>query len=138
MAPTLRPAALTSMSISPNWLATIRGRAGYLVTPTALLYFTGGFAFADVDYTGSAANEPPSTYVFASTSFSKTVPGYVLGGGLEWALWNHWSVRAEYLFHRLNTSTGVVVPVAGFPPPSGFSWSDTDLHTVRVGGSYKF
>ncbi len=140
--PTVRPAALTSMSIGPNWLATVRGRIGYLVTPTALLYFTGGFAFADVDYTASANNEPPSTYV-SSTSFSKTVPGYVLGGGFEWALWNHWSVRAEYLFHRLNTSTAVAVSptdTVTFPPPLGssFSWSDTDLHTVRVGGSYKF
>jgi outer membrane immunogenic protein len=130
------------MSIGTNWLATVRGRIGYLVTPTALLYFTGGVAFADVDYAASANNEPPSTYV-SSTSFSMTVPGYVLGAGFEWALWSHWSVRAEYLFHRLNTSTAVAVSptdTVTFPPPLGssFSWSDTDLHTVRVGASYKF
>jgi outer membrane immunogenic protein len=142
--PTARPTALTSMSIGPNWLATIRGRVGYLVVPNALLYFTGGAAWADVDYTASANNEPtrPDRYV-SSTSFSKTVSGYVLGGGLEWALWSNWSIRAEYLFYHLNTSTAVVVPptdTALFPPPlgSGFSWSGTDLHTVRVGASYKF
>ena len=83
--PAVRPTALTSMSIGLNWLATIRGRVGYLVAPRALAYFTGGAAFADVDYAASAANEPPSTYL-ASTTFSKTVFGYVLGGGVEWAL----------------------------------------------------
>ena len=94
--PGVRPAALTSMSLGLNWLATVRGRIGYLVTPTALAYFTGGAAFADVDYSASANNEPPSTYV-SSTSFSKTVTGYVLGGGLEWALWNQLVAQSRVL-----------------------------------------
>jgi len=137
----VRPGTNTGMSMDPNWLATIRGRAGYLITPTALLYFTGGFAFADVGYSASATNEG-ATYN-ASSSFSKTVNGYVLGGGLEWSIWSNWSVRAEYLYYRLNTSTAVNALNTGpgaFPPPLGsrFSWSDTDLHTVRVGGSYRF
>ena len=55
--PGLRPGTDASMSIDPHWLATIRGRVGYLVTPTALLYFTGGFAFADVGLFASARNE---------------------------------------------------------------------------------
>ena len=140
--PTIRPNALTSMSLGFDWLATIRGRIGYLVTPTALLYFTGGGAWAGVDYTASANNEPPSTYV-STASFSKTVSGYVLGGGLEWAFLNHWSVRAEYLFYHLNTGANVIAPNSGpgvFVPAisSGFVWNDTDLHTVRIGGSYKF
>jgi outer membrane immunogenic protein len=138
--PTLRPAALTSMNFDPKWLATIRGRIGYLVVPNALLYFTGGGAWADVDYSASATNEPPSTYI-ASTSFSKTASGYVLGGGLEWALWSQWSVRAEYLFYHLNTSTSVVVPesTGNFPSnPTAFSWNNTEIQTVRVGASYKF
>jgi outer membrane immunogenic protein len=139
--PAVRPGTATSMSIEPKWLATIRGRIGYLVVPNALLYFTGGGAWADVDYSASATNEPPSTYV-ASTSFSKTASGYVLGGGLEWALWSHqWSVRAEYLFYHLNTATSTVVPesTGNFPTnPSGFSWNNTEIQLVRVGASYKF
>jgi outer membrane immunogenic protein len=139
--PGLRPGTLTSMSMGPDWLATVRGRIGYLVTPSALLYFTGGGAWGDVHYSASATNEPPSSYVAAS-SFSKTASGYVLGGGLEWALWNNWSLRTEYLFYRLNTSAAATAfnTVPGLDPrlASGFSWSDTDIHTVRVGASYKF
>ena len=129
------------MSIDPDWLATVRGRIGYLVVPNALLYFTGGAAFADVDYTASANNEPPSTYV-SGTSFSKTVSGYVLGGGLEWALWSYWSLRAEYLFYHLNTSNRVVAfdSTGNFTHffASGFSWNNLEIQTVRVGASYKF
>ena len=67
----------------------------------------------------------------------------MLGGGLEWALWSDWLLRTEYSFDRLNTSamaTAFNTGPGAFPPPlgSGFSWSDTDIHTVRVGASYKF
>jgi outer membrane immunogenic protein len=141
----VRPTALTSMSIEPNWLATVRGRIGYLVVPTALLYFTGGGAWANVDYTASANNEVarPDRFL-TSASFSKTASGYVLGGGLEWAFWSNWSLRAEYLYYHLNTSTTAVAfdssGTGNFPPPLGshFSWDDIKLQTVRVGASYKF
>jgi outer membrane immunogenic protein len=138
----VRPGSETSMSIDPDWLATVQGRIGYLVTPNALLYFTGGGAWADVKYSASAINEPAAAAPYAAaTSFSKTVSGYVLGGGLEWALWNHWSVRAEYLFYHLNATNGVVVSesTGNFPAnPSGFSWGNLDIQTARVGASYKF
>src|SRR4029078_2957677 len=48
--PTIRPNALTSMSLGFDWLATIRGRIGYLVKPTALLYFTVGVASCGVSH----------------------------------------------------------------------------------------
>ena len=54
----VRPGTVASMSMGPDWLATVRGRIGYLVMPTALVYFTGGAAWADVDYSASATNEP--------------------------------------------------------------------------------
>ena len=98
-----RPDAHTSMSIGPDWIATVRGELAIWLCRTRW-YFTGGGAWANVQYEASAANEPPSTYL-ASTSFSKTASGYVLGGGFEWALWSsHWSLRAEYLYYHLNTS----------------------------------
>jgi outer membrane immunogenic protein len=78
----LRPATLTRMNIEENWLASVRARIGYLVTPATLVYFTGGGAWGQVGYTASATNDPPSTYI-AKSAFSKTASGYVLGGGLN-------------------------------------------------------
>ena len=36
-------------NLSLPWFGTVRGRAGYLVTPTLLLYGTAGFAYGGVD-----------------------------------------------------------------------------------------
>ena len=135
------PGSLTQMSLGLDWLATVRGRIGYLVAPSTLLYLTGGAAWADVSLTGRAHNED-SSYA-AKASLSNTASGYVLGAGVEWALGNNWMLRTEYLFYHLNTSDAVSARNTGtgdFPAPLGskFSWSDTDVHTLRVGATYKF
>ena len=142
----LRPGALTSLSLQERWLATLRGRIGYLITPVALVYFTGGGAWGKIDYAASAANEPsnpPSDRYIAASAFSKTASGYVVGGGLEYAFWNNWSVRADYLFYHLSTRAAVtaVDSTGNFPPSflSGFRWNgDTNINSVRAGVSYKF
>jgi len=134
-----RPAALTHMNIVDNWLASIRGRIGYLITPVTLVYFTGGGAWGQVGYNAFAANET-STYV-PTSAFSKTVGGYVLGGGVEYVFSNNWSVRAEYLFYRLDTGTSAIAfdSTGHFPTlPSGFTWSNSDVQSARAGVSYKF
>ena len=35
-------------NLSLPWFGTVRGRVGYLVTPTLLLYGTAGFAYGEV------------------------------------------------------------------------------------------
>jgi outer membrane immunogenic protein len=148
----VRPGAHTTLQTDLDSIATIRARAGYLVTPSLLLYGTGGFALADADLKAVAQNEPnhDPRYI-APMSTSKWVSGYVVGGGLEYAFQNRWSLRAEYLFYRLNTSDSTI---AGDPSdatgnfcrsgcanvvfPSGFTRSDTDVQAARVGVSYKF
>ena len=70
------------------WFGTVRGRAGYLVTPTLLLYGTAGFAYGDV------------------TAFqrSNTSTGWTAGGGVEWLFAPHWSAKLEYLYVDLDSS----------------------------------
>jgi outer membrane immunogenic protein len=43
--PALSASALESVTADVNWLGTVRGRLGYLVTPNFLLYATGGLAY---------------------------------------------------------------------------------------------
>jgi outer membrane immunogenic protein len=119
-------------------IATVRGRVGFAWTPNTLVYLTGGGAWGRTSYS--------STDVFfsgcpncATTSFSDTSSGYVLGGGLEWAPWsNNWIVRGEYLYYNLSGATG-----GGFPPGVGFvsanpTWSNMAVSSGRLGLSYKF
>jgi outer membrane immunogenic protein len=137
----VRPNALTSMSLKEDWLSTVRARIGYLVTPVALVYFTGGAAWGQFEYAASAINEDAS-YI-ATSGFSRLAAGYVLGGGFEYAFWDNWSARAEYLYYHLSTTAAVTTfdSSGNFPPifSSGFAWSGgTSINSIRAGVSYKF
>ncbi|HEY6258168.1 MAG TPA: outer membrane beta-barrel protein [Xanthobacteraceae bacterium] len=88
-----------------NWLATGRARVGFLVTPQFLLYGTGGFAVAAVE----ANVTPPG---FATFTETKDRWGWTAGGGGEYAFTSNWSVKAEYLFVRLQNASYFATPVA--------------------------
>ncbi len=129
--------AATTMNSTVDWLASLRGRLGYLVTPNVLAYATGGVAWGDVHYSATAAD--PGTGYLASTGFNNTSDGIVVGGGVEWAMTHNWSLRGEYLFYHLDSAAGTTVTPAAFPgAPSSFSWSHTNVGVARVGLSYKF
>ena len=128
--------SFTNMSSRLDWISSVRGRLGYLVTPTVMAYATGGAAWARTDYAATSNNG--ITYS-ASTATSATQPGFVVGGGIEWAATQHWLLRAEYLYYQFDRAPNVVAQAPGFPTfPSQFSWGDTRLNVVRAGVSYKF
>jgi outer membrane immunogenic protein len=132
--------SFTSMSSTLDWVSSIRVRLGYLVMPTLLVYGTAGGAWGKIDYAASsfAPATPPPQYA-ASTAFSNTQGGWVVGGGLEWAMTTNWLLRGEYLFYSLSGFPLVVVPAASYPGfPSGYSWSNTNVGVGRLGLSYKF
>ncbi|MBA2125760.1 porin family protein [Hyphomicrobium methylovorum] len=106
-----------------DWFSTVRGRAGIASGPW-LLYATGGVAFADID----------NRIAFDDgTSFRKdgTRTGYVVGGGLEYALSRNWTMKAEYLY--LGMGNDNLVNDEGFE-----TRVNNDIQTVRVGLNYKF
>ena len=93
-----------STSIKTDWLLTLRPRIGYTWANT-LVYLTGGLALTQLTFSQSYADNitfgvPPNGSL--STSASQTKAGWVVGGGLEQALADHWSVKAEYLFVRFD------------------------------------
>jgi outer membrane immunogenic protein len=76
------PAGCTT---SNDWLATVRGRAGYAFD-RFLPYVTGGLAAGDIK---------AATPGFAGAT--QTNAGWTVGGGVELALTNNWTAKAEYL-----------------------------------------
>jgi len=125
-----------------DWLGTVRGRAGVLWTPNLLAYATGGFAYAHVERTWTAAfaTAVPTTW---SGSGSDTLFGWTVGGGLEWALGNGWSLGGEYLFVKLDggdsflttTQTGAC---DGTNCLVRVTPDDVTEHIVRAKLNYKF
>jgi outer membrane immunogenic protein len=128
-----------------DYFGTVRGRLGWLATPTLLIYGTGGLAYGGVNVTtGFAAQETLLPAVAASTSFSDTRIGWTAGGGVEWMFWPNWSAKVEYLYYDLGsvTTTGVVTqPTAG-----GATLAAAATHTtarfngnlIRAGLNYHF
>jgi outer membrane immunogenic protein len=138
---------------------TVRGRLGYLPTENLLAYVTGGLAYGRVERTASyaAANggsisivngsfslncaSPPTGTCFAGSS-NNTAIGWTFGGGLEYALGQMWSVKAEYMHLSLNSRSLTEVapaPNAGSTPSTlNANYSQTNIDTVRVGLNYHF
>jgi outer membrane immunogenic protein len=124
-----------------QWFGTVRGRAGFLVSPTLMLYGTGGLAYGKVSASDNATlvidtGNGPVTGT-NSVSASKTKVGWTLGAGVEGALFDtrNWTWKVEYLYVDLGSlsGSGAAVPIFGT-----YNWSArfTD-NIVRVGLNYR-
>ena len=138
-----------------EWLGTLRGRLGVDVG-SALIYGTGGFAWAKTDgeqvATFNGGIVPPNqggggpAGLHAVSSDSKWATGWTVGGGVELALSKSWSIKGEYLYvdlgdanyNYVGTKTGIGGGAAGDPHTTDGFRGDLDLHTVKVGVNYKF
>jgi outer membrane immunogenic protein len=106
---------------SNGWLSTVRGRLGYSVD-RLLPFVTGGLAVGDI-----RASTP------GLPGASQTNAGWTAGGGLEYALTEKWSVKAEYLhvdLGKFNCGTSCGVSAT----------DNVSLRTdmVRAGLNYRF
>lgn len=111
------PGAPVAQSL--DMFGTIRGRLGYAMD-RFLPYFTGGAAWATTNYTG------PWGWSSDSTTW-----GWTIGGGVEYAVTNNWTFKAEYLYLDFD-GTNYVYP-NGDQISNGF-----DLSTIKAGVNYKF
>jgi outer membrane immunogenic protein len=89
-----------------NWIATIRGRAGWLMHPDTMLYLTGGGAWAHIKASANPNGFLSDTTGFTTKTLSKTKSGWVFGGGMEHRFTPNWSVGIEALYHNFGHSTG--------------------------------
>ena len=85
-------------------LGTVRARFGYLVTPNALVYGTGGFAFGETDLNAtyfSPAFKPVLNLGGSWLGYVDMSRGWAAGAGVEWLFLPKWSIKAEYLYYDL-------------------------------------
>ena len=131
----------SSGSVTTDWLVTIRPRVGWAFD-RFLVYGTGGLA---VTHQHNSLTDIDSTTVggvigtFNATS-SQTV-GWTAGGGIEYAIANNWSVKAEYLyldFGDVTGSAGGGVSGLGLDSASVSVTSHLTANIVRAGLNYQF
>jgi len=91
-----------------TWLATLRGRIGWLMDPDTMIYGTGGVAWGGIKDRANP-NGLGSTSAITNKSVSRTRTGWVAGGGIEHILggaWSHWTLGIEALFVDFGSFTG--------------------------------
>jgi outer membrane immunogenic protein len=133
---------------SIDYLGTVRGRLGFLFTPTLLVYGTGGLAYGGAN---ASANFLATDTLFASqavitgSTYSDTLVGWTAGAGLEWMFAPHWSAKVEYLYYDLGRLSGQP-GLAGVSTAAGAAYGaiaaqnnvSFNGHIVRAGLNYHF
>jgi outer membrane immunogenic protein len=104
-----------------DWFGTVRGRVGVTITPTLLIYGTGGFAYGE--------------FRSGVTESSAIQTGWTAGGGVEWMFMPNWSAKLEYLYSDISGGD-----VNGFNAGIGINNvnNHTRWNTVRAGVNYHF
>jgi outer membrane immunogenic protein len=134
------PDDIDSSSIKMLRDGSIRGRAGFLVVPSVLVYGTAGVAYQRVEanLTCSFAGPwcfPPVFSDILSDTRSETLRGWTAGGGLEWMVHDGWLLRGEYRYSDLGSFS-----------PTFFAGTQNDVFTnihvvtqeATFGIGYKF
>jgi outer membrane immunogenic protein len=89
-----------------NWFGTVRGRVGY-AWGRILFYATGGLAYGGVKIagtntvSGAVAGAPFLSVI--GIGHSQVNAGWTVGAGLEGALGDRWTWKAEYLYLDLGS-----------------------------------
>jgi outer membrane immunogenic protein len=117
---------------SPEYFATIRGRLG-VAFDRVLVFGTGGVAFGFHDSDSSFG---------LNSDDDETSVGYVVGGGVEYAFTNNFTVKLEGLYVNLgnnnNGGSAVYDIDTNTLALNGNGSGDIEFGLVRAGVNYKF
>jgi outer membrane immunogenic protein len=105
--------ATTRVSIDPRRTFDLTARAGYLVTPKALIYARGGYTNERIRTTLTSAS--------GTLISSEDRDGWLIGGGAEYKITDSVSARLEYRYADLSEGDGKY-----------------DRHQLLTGISYRF
>jgi opacity protein-like surface antigen len=112
-------------------LGSLTGRIG-VTWGRALFYGKGGLAFGEVT-AGTQDNAGPASGI--GRDDSKWATGWTVGGGMEFALTDRFSAKAEYMHYDLGSDTFTTFV---FPALTGRTDVDTKGDIVRVGVNLHF
>ena len=117
---------------SHGYFSTIRGRVGYAWGPL-LVYVTGGGAFTEASL-GAGFNAPG--LLSSAVVSTKSLSGYVVGAGAEYAVTPNVSLKGEYLYSDFGR-TSFAYPTIGSAVIPKIN-TELNVHQLKVGVNYKF
>lgn len=118
-------------SANLRWQGSARARVGYAFD-RLLPYVTAGVAVGDFRFEGGPGLGSPFPPFLQS--WSKTMTGWTVGAGVEYAFADKWSARLEYRYTDFGTAHSDLGPAF----PGVTETMKVRDHAVRFGISYKF
>ena len=153
---TFTSAGIASHNNNNQYLGTVRLRAGY-AWDRLLVYATGGLAYGGINNnhgvgggfiatTGAGFINPVSGVPGPSQAFvggvagrgSSNRAGWTVGAGVEYAIWNNLTIKAEYLYANLGHANGNAAIFLPGAVAVANGNHDANVNIVRVGLNYKF
>jgi len=125
-----------------DWLGTTRARLGFVATPDnrLMIYATGGVAYGGGSSSFSAF-DTRNDFLFSGSPSSSRV-GWTIGAGAEYAITNNITIKGEYLYYNLGSTTFTSIPTGAFatafPGIVATNKYEFDGSIVRAGVNYKF
>jgi outer membrane immunogenic protein len=119
-----------------RWVATLAARFGWAIDHV-LLYGKAGGGWIGNDNGITVTNVTTGT-TFGSAGGNNSRGGWLLGGGVEWAISNNWSIKGEYDFIGLGSRNVVVPVVVGGGVVDTFGTSNRGVSLVKFGFNYSF
>ena len=141
--------SFNSVSRSVDYLATLRGRAGFLLSPNLLLFGSAGLAFGGVRsgtnitqlYDGGWFQD----VYLANGRKSALKAGWTAGGGVEWMFAQGWSAKLEHLYYDLGRASHGLEPLVNANCWQSVCYGNAvrastrfNGHVVRAGLNYHF
>jgi len=129
------PGFIGNVNSKTRWLASVRGRFGFILTPNLLAYATAGWGWAGSEFTVTGTDG-------SQFSSKPVLNGAVAGAGLEYALSRNWGLRVQYLHYFLGeanmSTTGVVSDgTRAFIVPLGANITHS-MGEITAGVTYHF
>jgi outer membrane immunogenic protein len=123
----LCPIATFVCATRGDFLGSVRARVGY-AWDRVLIFGSGGLGIGEFKYSVD------NTTTGANAQDNVLKAGFVVGGGIEYAVTNNWAIKGEYLFYGFGANTAGPGTLLD---PSAVSLR-TNVHTIRAGVDYKF
>jgi len=153
-----------TLSANVDYIGTVRGRLGWLASPTLLLYGTGGLAYGGVSVSANDAVTVGNSWIrsgnwnfslgnviqnsgtwnharssllsstSSSTSYSDTLVGWTVGGGVEWLFLPNWSAKLEALYYDLGSVSFNSAPLAVYDSRGRIQAINIVNHSVTFDG----
>ena len=130
--------AVMSAYDNANWVASLRPRLGW-ADGDWLFFLTGGPAVTkyEDDFSIWVVNSGGGDQFWQTSGLRAWRLGYAAGGGVEHAIGNNWSVKAEYLHFGFDSATATQVQSTNQHQVITQS-ADLKADMVRLGLNYRF